>query len=223
MNKPEQTPARGDDTSEQTAEQLDGQLRVGPYLVEKKLLINGLAATAALAVLIAITVILATGHYRAQGEIARLQKEVVQLNEDKRAAVDRYDQMRSSYAQLLAERRCEVIDGVEDCRSAGLMRPERFAESDRQFLDGRRMPRVKRPPQDGAAIPESATRPSAPEAAPGKSAPPAPRPSGMMSVDQLAQELGKIPGVSTESGKPETANRVAEDAKGKGKSGKPAP
>lgn len=71
-------------------------------------------------------------------QISRLQKEIAFLTAE-------LLRVRTDYAQLVAERRCEVIDGMDDCLAAGLTRPERFRESDAELLRQREEEKARKP------------------------------------------------------------------------------
>lgn len=224
MNTPDQPPSGVDDSvepgDEPGDEELAGQSPASPIVIQRKAFFIWLAATAGAASLLTLTTVIATGRFHGQEEISRLEKAVATLAGEKQVAVKQLDELRNShYAQVIAERRCEVIDGLEDCLRAGLKRPERFAESDRQFLEAKRAPAAKSPVQGNAANAATAAR------TPTKTArsestvreitadsPPGPR---KLTLDEFAKELGKIPGVAVDGNIPESPKNPAPEKKGR--------
>jgi hypothetical protein len=199
MNKPDQPSSRADEIVSMTDEEPGEQSRAAPIVIQRKAFVIWLAATAIAGALLAATAMIVTGHSHSREEIARLEASIGKLSEEKQTAVMQLDELRGShYAQVIAERRCEVIDGLEDCLKAGLKRPERFAEIDRQFLEARRAPASKPAEQGQPASGRTATTTARAESAPRTPAPAAPSAGRKMSLDEFAQELGKIPGVAVD-------------------------
>lgn len=226
MNKPDQPPASVDDSAEPGDEELAEQSRPGPIVVQRKAAFIWLAATAGAASLLTVAAIVGAGRFHSQEEISRLEATVGKLNEEKQLAVKQLDELRRShYAQVIAERRCEVIDGLEDCLKAGLKRPERFAESDRQFLEAKRAPQAK--PDEQAKTASAATTGNPPtrsaRAEPAASArvPDSPPTTRKLTLDEFAQELGKIPGVAVDGNISESPGNPAPAKKARTGSGKP--
>ena len=226
MNKPDQPPAGADDSVEPGDEELAEQFRASPIVIQKKAFVVWLAATAGAASLLTLTAIIAVGRFHGQEEISRLEKAVATLADEKQAALKQLDELRNShYAQVIAERRCEVIDGLEDCLKAGLKRPERFAEIDRQFLEAKRAPAAKAPepgrtatartevkPATKAARSESAAKEIATDSPPG---------TRKLTLDEFAKELGKIPGIAVDGNISESPENPAPEKKGRKNAGKP--
>ena len=229
MNTPDQPPSRVDD-SELTDEDLAEQFRPSPIVIQRKAFFIWLAAAAGAASLLTVTAIIAMGRFHGQEEISRLEKAVATLTGEKQVALKQLDELRNShYAQVIAERRCEVIDGLEDCLKAGLKRPERFAEIDRQFLEAKRAPAAKPAEQGTATTARTAARTARTESVARQpaAAPPAPPgttgTTGKMSMDEFARELSNIPGVAVEGQTVEQPARAADDKKGRTHTGKAGP
>lgn len=226
MNNPDQPPASVDDSVEPGDEELAEQSRPGPIVVQRKAALIWLAATAGGAALLTVTAIIGAGRFHSQEEISRLESTIGKLNEEKQLVVKQLDELRRShYAQVIAERRCEVIDGMEDCLKAGLKRPERFAESDRQFLEAKRAPAAK-PAEQGktasaATTGNASARTARAEPAARERAPDSPPTTRKLTLDEFAQELGKIPGVAVDGNIAESPDNPAPTKKSSTSSGKP--
>ncbi len=63
---------------------------------------------------------------------AKKERQINALTRELETLTAELERVRRDYALLVAERRCEIIDGMDDCLAAGLQRPERFRESDLQ-------------------------------------------------------------------------------------------
>ena len=213
MSEPNPIPSSSDRAGEQT-EGPGEQSRAAPLVLQRKAAVLGLVAAAAAGALITATAMIVTGHSHSEAEISRLEKTIGKLTGEKQVAVEQLDKLRNSLdGQALAERRCEVIDGLEDCLRAGLKRPPRFAEADRQYLEERR---AERPKTDGQASAANAgTGPGAGSA----QERPTPRAAGKMSLDEFAQALGKIPGVAVDGSAVDRPERRTGLGKTTGKSG----
>lgn len=228
MNTPDQPPASADDSVEPGDEELAGQSPASPIVIQKKAFVLWLAATAGAASLLTVTAIIAAGRFHGQEEISRLEKSVATLTGEKQVALKQLDELRNShYAQVIAERRCEVIDGLEDCLKAGLKRPERFAEIDRQFLEVKRAPAAKSPVLNNTATAGTAAR-TPTKTAPSESttrevAVASPPGNRKLTLGEFAQELSKIPGVAVDGQTEEQQPRIADGKKGKISAGKPGP
>lgn len=226
MNTPDQSPSHREGTAGLTDEELAGETRARPIIMQRKALILWLIAASATASLLTVTAIIGAGRFHSQEEISRLEKTIGKLAEEKQSALKQLNDLRNShYAQTIAERRCEVIDGLEDCLRAGLKRPERFAESDRQLLEARRTAAAKPMEPDRTATADAAARtpiktariePPARERTP--ATPPTTR---KLTLDEFAQELGKIPGVAVDRNIAEDSGSQAPDAKAQKKPAKP--
>lgn len=194
MSAPDQTPAGADAGNAEPGEIRGDQFRVGPLVIRKKIAIIGLAAATLVIILSSAVAMGISGYLRGREDIARLEKTIVKLTEEKAALQKKFDALNSTTnVQMIAERRCEVIDGLEDCLAAGLKRPPRFAESDRQYLETRRAALEKSAKSGSAAAPTGAAGASA-----GAASPAAPAP-GKLSIGEFTEELRKIPGVAVES------------------------
>ncbi len=218
MNTPDQPPSRVDDT-ELTDEDLAGPARAGPIVIQRKAFFIWLAATAGIASLLTVTAIIAMGRFHGQEEISRLEKTIATLTGEKQVALKQLDELRNShYAQVIAERRCEVIDGLEDCLKAGLKRPERFAEIDRQFLEAKRAPAAKSPLQGNTATAGTATRTQTNtargETSIREAAVASPPGNRKLTLDEFAKEIGKIPGVAVDGNISENPENPVPEKKG---------
>jgi hypothetical protein len=230
MNNPDQPSSGVDDNDELTDEELAGQSRAGPIVIQKKAFFTWLAAAAGAASLLTLTGIIAAGRFHSQAEISRLETTIGKLADEKQAALKQLDELRNShYAQVIAERRCEVIDGLEDCLKAGLKRPERFAEIDRQFLEAKRAPAAK-PPVQGTTTTAGTTAGTAART-PAKTvrsepvakevtvaAPPGNR---KLTLDEFAKEISKIPGIAVDGNISESPETPSPEKKGRKNSAKP--
>lgn len=228
MNTPDQPSSSADDSVEPGDEELAGQSLASPIVIQKKAFVVWLAATAGAASLLTVTTIIATGRFHGQEEISRLEKAIATLTDEKQVALKQLDELRNShYAQVIAERRCEVIDGLEDCLKAGLKRPERFAEIDRQFLEAKRAPAAKSPAQDNTATAGTAartpTKTARSESTTREVAVASPPGNRKLTLGEFAQELSKIPGVAVDGQTAEQPPRIADDKKGRINAGKPGP
>lgn len=206
MNEPDRNPAPGDDGGEHAGP--GAESRAAPIMIGRKALVLWLVATAAAGSLMTAIAIVVTGHFHSQEEISRLEKALGKLTEEKRLAVKQLDDLRNShYAQVIAERRCEVIDGLEDCLKAGLKRPARFAETDRQYLEAKRHAESRHAGQ-GRSATTGVTGGQA-KAAGSELARPAPAATGKMSLDEFVQALGRIPGVAIDGSAADKPERNA--------------
>jgi hypothetical protein len=230
MNKPDHSPSHGDDASQLANEVLGEHAPAGPISVPRKILALWLAAAAVGGSVLGVAVMMVTGNSHSEAEISRLQTSIARLTEENKAVQKQHSDLSATYARMVAERRCEIIDGLDDCLAAGLKRPERFAESDRQLLAARQLaepssspapastdaPTVKATPVPPTA--DGATQP-APSAAPAAAPPTAP--TRKLSLGEFADELNKIPGVAVEGGAPGKTAPPADGKKAKSAS-KPA-
>jgi hypothetical protein len=224
MNKPDQSPSGADDNAELTDEELAEP--ASPIVIQKKAFIIWLAATAGVASVLTVTAVIAMGRFHGQAEISSLEKTIGTLTSEKQLALKQLDDLRNShYAQVIAERRCEVIDGLEDCLKAGLKRPERFAEIDRQFLEAKRTPAAKPPAQGMAEAAGTAartpTRTARSEPAARATAADSPPGNRKLTLDEFAKELGKIPGIAVDGNVSENPDNPAPEKKGRKNPGKP--
>ena len=224
MNKPDQPSSSVDDNDELIDEELAEP--ASPIVIQKKAFFMWLAAAAGAASLLTLTAIIATGRFHGQEEISRLEKTVATLTSEKQVALQQVGELRNShYAQVIAERRCEVIDGLEDFLKAGLKRPERFAEIDRQFLEAKRAPAAKSPMQGNtttagtaARTPSKIARSESPAKEVAVAAPPGNR---KLTLDEFAKEISKIPGIAVEGSVSESPENPVPEKKGKKNSAKP--
>ena len=226
MNKPDQPSSSVDDIDELTDEELAGQSRAGPIVIQKKAFFTWLAAAAGVASVLTLIAIVSAGRFHSQEEISRLEAIIRKLADEKQAALKQLDELRNShYAQVIAERRCEVIDGLEDCLKAGLKRPERFAEIDRQFLEAKRALAAKPPLQGTTTTAGTAARtpaktvrsePVAKEVT--VAAPPGNR---KLTLDEFAKEISKIPGIAVDGNISESPETPSPEKKGRKNSAKP--
>ena len=225
MNKPDQQSSRADEV-ELTDVELAEQARASPIVIKKKAFVAWLAAAAGVASLLTILVIIATGHFHSQEKISRLEKNIAKLTDEKQTALKQLDELRNShYAQTIAEQRCEVIDGLEDCLKAGLKRPERFAESDRQFLEIKRAPAAK-PSLEGDtatadAAPRTPSKAARAESTVREVAAASPPGTRKLTLDEFTKEISKIPGVAIDGNASESPENPTPEKKGKKNSGKP--
>lgn len=201
------------DENEQPADPADSSATASPWLRHKRL-VTRIAAAAAVAALIGTT-----GYVIGHVEVSRLQKTVHQLETEKAAALKQYEDLRVSYSQTISMQRCEVIDGLDDCLAAGLKRPPRFAESDRQLLEARRALELQRLAEEAARAPKpevpvpvaaapelkAESKPEAKAETKAEGMPEA-RPSApkkKLSMSEFLEEIKKIPGVGIEPGQQE--------------------
>lgn len=205
MNQAPHAPVRGDDDSNGIDEYGDGQTPSDSVTVPRKFLLGWLLAAAALGSVLTAAGVMVIMHMLAQEEVSHLEKAVAQLTKEKLAASRQYDELSKAHARILAERRCEASDGLDDCLAAGLARPERFAEADRQVLESRRAAK-------SATV--AAENPSAAKTAAGT--------TEKISIGEFVQALQKIPGVAIDGNAAEKGEGSAPDPKGKKHSGKPA-
>ena len=96
-------------------------------------------------------------------EINKRERKIEKLSEENAQLKQELHDLRDDYARMVAERRCEVIDGMDDCLEAGLTRPERFRESDAALVRAREAEKARMaaeaartPPQGAAAGPAAA-------------------------------------------------------------------
>lgn len=226
MNTPDQPPSSVDDNVEPGDEELAGQSRASPIVIQKKAFVVWLAAAAGAASLLTVSAIVATGRFHGQEEISRLEKAIATLTEEKQATLKQLDELRNShYAQVIAERRCEVIDGLEDCLKAGLKRPERFAEIDRQFLEAKRAPAAKPPVQGNTTtagtVARTPTRTARSEPATREPAAASPPGDRKLTLDEFAKEISRIPGIAVDGNVSEGPAPPPPDRKGGKNAGKP--
>lgn len=116
-------------------------------------------------------------------ELNRDERKIERLTEENTFLRGELNRVTKDYELLVAEKRCEVIDGMDDCLAAGLKRPERFRESDAELIRQREAEKARR-------------NAPAPQAAPkdGKPVPPAEK--GTM--ESLKEMLRSLPGVTFE-------------------------
>lgn len=185
--------------------------------VKRNMLIASIAAAA-------VAAVAGTAAYLVkQSEVTHLRAAIAQLKTDKAAALKQYEDMRLSYSQTIAMQRCEVIDGHDDCIAAGLKRPPRFAEADRQLAEARRAEEVRRIAEENArrakpetAKPETQAEGKAENAPKDKAENPrdagqsAPAPARKLSLGEFVGEISKIPGVGID---PIQKERPAADRK----------
>ncbi len=98
-------------------------------------------------------------------DLAKKDRQISSLKSELESLTRELEQVRRDYAALIAERRCEVIDGMDDCLAAGLQRPERFRETDRELVRQREADRAKREAQQSVASRNAATKPGPADAA----------------------------------------------------------
>jgi len=226
MNTPDQPPSSVDDSVEPSDEELAGQSRASPIVIQKKAFVVWLAAAAGAAAMLTLIAIVGAGRFHSQEEISRLEKTIGQLTDEKQVALKQLDALRNShYAQVIAERRCEVIDGMEDCLKAGLKRPERFAEIDRQFLEAKRAPAAKPQVQVNTATAGTAaralTKPARSESTTREVAVASPTGNRKLTLDEFAKEISKIPGIAIDGNISESPENPSPEKKGKKNSAKP--
>ena len=234
MDESSQPSFRINDGNEQTDPPLDEPIHASSITVARKVLIAWLSAAAAVASLVTATAM----HFRTQGELARVENA---NSQEKQAALKQYDELRESYAKMVAERRCEVIDGLDDCLAAGLTRPERFSATDRQLLEARRAAELKPPGQQENTPVANATastevkpetKPETKNKAEAKteqgvsntreSTPPPAAATGKMGMGEFVQELKTIPGVAVEASDSMKVEPASEGKKRKKNPSKPA-
>lgn len=216
MNNPDHSSAHGGDASTLANEVLGEHALASPISVPKKTLALWLAAAVIGGSLLGVAAMMISGHSRSQEEISRLEASVAKLAEENKAVQKQHNDLRTAYARMIAERRCEVIDGLDDCLAAGLRRPEHFAESDRQLLESRRPPEPAPEPAKGDN-PAPAAKTTQMEATASGALPPAPStaPARKLSLGEFAKELNKIPGVAVDGTAPGKAEAPADGKKGK--------
>lgn len=228
MNNPDHSASHGGDASELANEVLGEHVPAGPVSVQRKTLALWLAAAAAGGSLLGVVAMMVTGNSHSQAEISLLQTSIAKLGEESKAVQKQHNEVRAAYARMIAEQRCEVIDGLDDCLAAGLRRPERFAASDRQLLEARRPPEP--PPPDPAKTESSAPATNTAQAEPATKGSTQPAPSATpsaaasrkLSLGEFAEELNKIPGVAVEGTTSGKAEAPADGKKGKKAAAKPA-
>jgi hypothetical protein len=98
-------------------------------------------------------------------DIAKKDRQISSLKSELESLTRELEQVRRDYAALIADRRCEVIDGMDDCLAAGLQRPERFRETDRELVRQREADRAKKEAQQAVASRNVATKPAPVDAA----------------------------------------------------------
>lgn len=114
-------------------------------------------------------------------EIGRRDRQISRLTQEIETLKEELSRVRRDYAKLIAERRCEAIDGLDDCLAAGMTRPERFRESDAELLRQREAEMAAKAKQQAAE-----TRPASPP------------PSEGGGMKGLVEFLKSIPGVKTD-------------------------
>lgn len=186
--------------------------------IKRKVLIAWIATAAVAAATVAATAGYLVGH----GEVSRLQHAVSQSESEKAAAKKQFEDLRLAYSQMIALQRCDVIDGLDDCLAAGLTRPPRFADSDRDLIEARRAQGLQRRAEENARKPQAENtrqeiKPeTATEAKPDTAKPDirqsAADRSKKLSLGEFMVEIKKIPGVGIDSGAQEHS---AEDRKDK--------
>lgn len=232
MNKPDHSPSHGDDASQLANEVLGEQAPAGPISVPRKILALWLAAAAVGGSVLGVAVMMVTGNSHSGTEISRLQTSVARLTEENKTVQKQHSDLSAAYARMVAERRCEIIDGLDDCLAAGLKRPERFAESDRQLLAARHLPKPPSPAPANTNTPASAVDAAQAEPAAGGTTQPAPSatpqatpsaaPARKLSLGEFAEELNKIPGVAVEGGAPGKTEAPTDGKKARKTASKPA-
>lgn len=163
--------------------------------VKRNALIGWISAAAVAAAAIAGT----TVYLVKQAEVSHLREAIHQLKTEKSAAIKQYEDLRLSYSQTIAMQRCEVIDGLDDCLAAGLKRPLRFADADRQLTEARRAQELQRIAAENAlAIKPENTKPETKPEPARDARQSAPAPSGKLGMAEFLDELKKIPGVGVD-------------------------
>lgn len=119
-------------------------------------------------------------------EITKRERKIETLTEENTQLKQELHDLRDDYARMVAERRCEVIDGMDDCLAAGLTRPDRFRESDAALVKAREAEKARK-------LAEAAKKPDVTPGAPAKSG--GDEESGFAS---LLKALKGIPGVKTD-------------------------
>ena len=118
-------------------------------------------------------------------DLNREERKIERLTEENTFLRGELNRVSNDYAQLIAEKRCEVIDGMDDCLAAGLKRPERFRESDAELLRQREAEKARRP---------SPANP--PATAAGGNRPPNEKPPEKGTMAALKNMLQSLPGVT---------------------------
>jgi hypothetical protein len=98
-------------------------------------------------------------------DLDKKDRQISSLKSELESLTRELEQVRRDYAALIAERRCEVIDGMDDCLAAGLQRPERFRDTDRELVRQREADRAKREAQQAVASRNAGTKPAPADAA----------------------------------------------------------
>ena len=157
--------------------------------IRRNVLLAWIAAAAALAAAIGGMTAYLAGH----SEVSRLQAAIRKLEGEKGVMQRQYDDLRRSYGQMIAKERCEVIDGMDDCLAAGLTRPQRFADADRQLVEARHAKELQRAAEE-AVLEAKKARPvrKADNKQPAQSS------SGKISLGEFLEEIKKIPGVGVD-------------------------
>ena len=165
----------------EAADEAGSQFFSGPVVVQKKLLILGLAGIAAICSLLAAIITFVVVHSGGQDDVARLENSVKKLKEENRAALKQVDELRELHARAVAERRCDTGDGSGNCPAPAMEMAQPSAPG--------------RLPQSGitanAALTESVARGPVPAGRPATS-------PGKLSLGEFAEELSKIPGVAVD-------------------------
>lgn len=123
-------------------------------------------------------------------EIGKRDRQIARLNKENAVLKEELRRVRGDYAVMIAERRCEAIDGMDDCLAAGLLRPERFRETDAELVRIREAEKARRLAAEQAA----AKTPGAGGKPAGEADPKAER----SQMKALVDFLKNIPGVKTD-------------------------
>jgi hypothetical protein len=225
MNKSAQPTSGATDGGDQTDESSGEPFRSSAITIQRKMLIAGTAALVLVVSVLTAVIVIVAWSFSAHDEVPALEKTVAKLTKEKQVAQKRYDDLLLAHSKLIAERRCEAPDGLDDCLAAGLTRPEQFAEADRQTLEARAVMlqphslRKNRRMAGTEAVAETAARPA--EASPGEPARAPSAANGKVSLGEFVEELRKIPGVAVDGGQPVKPGRAAENPKGRKAPAKP--
>lgn len=188
------------DSAEQSADTADAADETGspffsgPVVVQKKILIIGLAGIATVCALLAAIITFVAMHSGGQDDVVRLEKSIATLKEENRAAMKQVDELRALHARAVAEKRCDTGDGSNNCAAPAT---EKAHPSAPGML-----------PQPGAtansAAMEAAVRGPAPAGRPATS-------PGKLSLGEFAEELSKIPGVAVDGNLSPRTDRPSQD------------
>lgn len=225
MNKSAQPTSGATDGGDQTGDPSGEPFRPSAITVQRKMLIIGAVVLTLVASLLTAVIVIVVGNFSAHDEVSTLEKSVAKLTKEKQATQKRYDDLLLTHSKLLAQRRCDLPDGLDDCLAAGLTRPEQFAEADRQTLEARGVMlqphslRKNRRMAGTEAVVETAARPA--EASPGEPARAPSAATGKVSLGEFVEVLKKIPGVAVEGSEPVKPGRATENPKGRKAPAKP--